>query len=45
MGRLDEAKSELQQIATLPLDPDWAPEDAEFKVQARRMLARLSGSK
>jgi hypothetical protein len=36
-----DAKSELQQIASLPVDPDWAPEDAEFKAEARAMLARM----
>jgi hypothetical protein len=41
MDRIDEAKSELRQIASLPVDPDWVPEDTEFKVQARDMLARL----
>jgi tetratricopeptide (TPR) repeat protein len=45
MDRVDEAKSELQQIAALPVDPEWAPEDTEFKAQARAMLARLSGAK
>jgi hypothetical protein len=45
MDRVDDAKSELQQIAALPVDPDWAPEDTEFKAQARAMLARLTGSK
>jgi tetratricopeptide (TPR) repeat protein len=41
MDRIDDAKSELRQIASLPVDPDWMPEDTEFKVQARDMLARL----
>lgn len=45
MDRVDDATSELQQIAALPVDPDWAPEDTEFKAQARAMLARLTGSK
>ncbi len=43
--RVADAKSELQQMAALPVDPDWAPEDTEFKAQARAMLARLTGSK
>ena len=45
LDRDPEAKSELQQIAALPVDPDWIPEDTEFKSQARAMLARLTGSK
>lgn len=44
-GREADATSELQQIAALPVDPDWAPEDTEFKARARAMLARLTGSK
>jgi tetratricopeptide (TPR) repeat protein len=36
--RVADAKSELQQVAALPVDPDWAPEDTEFKTQARAML-------
>jgi tetratricopeptide (TPR) repeat protein len=43
LDRVAEAKSELQQIAALPIDPDWVPEDTEFKNQARAMLARLTG--
>jgi len=39
--RVADAKSELQQVAALPVDPDWAPEDTEFKTQARAMLGRL----
>jgi hypothetical protein len=35
----------LRQIANLTPDPDWIPEDTEFKGQARSMLARLTGSK
>jgi tetratricopeptide (TPR) repeat protein len=43
LDRAAEARSELQQIAALPVDPDWVPEDTEFKAQARAMLARLTG--
>jgi hypothetical protein len=45
MDRVDDAKSELKQVEALPVDPDWAPEDTEFKAQARAMLTRLTGSK
>jgi tetratricopeptide (TPR) repeat protein len=41
LDRVPEAKSELQQVASLPIDPAWAPEDTEFKAQARAMQARL----
>ena len=37
--------AELRQIESLTPDPDWIPEDTEFKAQARSMLARLTGSK
>jgi hypothetical protein len=42
LDRVPEAKTELQQIAALPIDPDWVPEDTEFKTQASAMLARLA---
>lgn len=41
LDRVTEARSELQQVASLPVDPAWIPEDTEFKAQARAMLARL----
>ena len=41
MGREDEALKLLREIETLPVDPEWAPEDTEFKAQARKMLARM----
>jgi hypothetical protein len=40
-GRNAEARLELQKILDAPLDPDWAPEDREFKEKARRMLESL----
>jgi tetratricopeptide (TPR) repeat protein len=40
-GRKDEARAELQQVLDAPLEPDWAPEDREFKEKARRLLASL----
>lgn len=42
LDRIDDAKAELGAIEQLPLDPSWVPEDAEFKIQAGRMLARLT---
>ena len=38
-GRRDEAKSELQRVVDAPFDPDWTPEDREFKDKARKLLA------
>jgi tetratricopeptide (TPR) repeat protein len=40
-GRKDEARTELQQVLDAPLEPDWAPEDREFKEKARRLLRTL----
>jgi hypothetical protein len=40
--RESEAREELQRVLDAPLDPEWTPEDREFKEQAKQMLARLS---
>ena len=40
-GKRDEARAELQRVLDAPLDPDWTPEDREFKDKARRLLASL----
>jgi len=45
LDRRSEAIAELRQVLALPPDPDWLPEDAEFKQQARAMLARLEPKK
>jgi tetratricopeptide (TPR) repeat protein len=41
MGRTADARSELQKVIDGPIDPDWVPEDREFKEKARRLLAGL----
>ena len=41
MNRRAEARTELQTVLDAPLDPDWAPEDREFKEKARAKLAEL----
>ena len=38
-GRRPEAREELQRVIDAPLDPEWTPEDQEFKQKARAMLA------
>jgi tetratricopeptide (TPR) repeat protein len=38
-GRKPEARAELQQVLDAPLDPDWTPEDQEFKAKARVLIA------
>jgi tetratricopeptide (TPR) repeat protein len=40
-GRTREARAELQQVLDAPLNPDWLPEDREFKDKARKLLASL----
>jgi tetratricopeptide (TPR) repeat protein len=40
-GRKPEARAEYQAVLDSPLDPDWAPEDREFKEKAARALQRL----
>ena len=37
-GRLAEARAEIQKVLDAPVDPDWAPEDRDFKDKARRLL-------
>ncbi len=41
MGRTADARAELQSVMNGPLDPEWAPEDREFKDKARRLMATL----
>jgi tetratricopeptide (TPR) repeat protein len=40
-GRTDEARAELQKVIDAPLDPDWAPEDRDYKMKARGLLSTL----
>lgn len=44
-GRTKEARAELQQILDAPIDPEWAPEDREFKTKAQSLLARLESTR
>jgi TRAP transporter T-component len=41
LDREEEAKRELRKLLDAPLDPDWAPEDREFKEKAKELLATL----
>lgn len=41
MDRTDEARQELQRVLDAPIDPDWAPEDREFKQKAQDRLSKL----
>ena len=40
-GRKAAAREELQKVLDAPLDPEWTPEDREFKEKAKALLARL----
>jgi tetratricopeptide (TPR) repeat protein len=41
MDREDEARETLHKVLDAPIDPDWAPEDNEFKAKAKAMLAAM----
>jgi tetratricopeptide (TPR) repeat protein len=40
-GRRDEARAEAQRVLEAAVDPEWEPENQEFKTQARSLLATL----
>jgi len=40
-GRKDEARGEFQKTIDAPIDPEWAPEDRDFKEKAKKTLAGL----
>jgi hypothetical protein len=40
-NRKAEARKELQAVLDAPLDPEWTPEDREFKEKARKALTNL----
>jgi len=40
-GRKDEGRAELQNVIDAPLDPEWTPEDREYKARARTLLASV----
>jgi tetratricopeptide (TPR) repeat protein len=41
LKKKDEARATLQKLLDVPVDPDWAPEDREFKEKGRRLLATI----
>jgi len=41
MDKKDDAKRELQTVLTVPLHPEWTPEDKEFKEKAAALLKKL----
>jgi len=40
-GKKEEARQTLQKVIDAPLDPDWAPEDRDYKDKARKLLAEI----
>jgi hypothetical protein len=40
-GKKEEARAELQRVLDAPLNPEWTPEDREFKAKARSLLEKL----
>ena len=45
MDRDAEARAELQKVLDAPIDPDWAPEDREFKQKAQARCWQDAGDK
>jgi TRAP transporter T-component len=41
MGRKADGRAELQKVLDAPLDPEWGPEDREWKDKARGLLGTL----
>ena len=41
LGKKDEARAVRQRLLDAPVDPDWAPEDREFKGKGRALIATL----
>ena len=44
LNRKDQARDVLKQLQDAPIDPDWAPEDREFKRLGERLACKLSMS-
>jgi tetratricopeptide (TPR) repeat protein len=40
-GRVAEARAEIQKVLDAPPDPEWTPEDQEWKTKARQLLTTL----
>jgi hypothetical protein len=36
-----EARKVLQQVLDAPLDPEWAPEDRQYKEKAKKLMAEI----
>jgi tetratricopeptide (TPR) repeat protein len=40
-GRKSDARAELQKVLDAPINPNWAPEDQEFKQKAQTLLTQI----
>jgi tetratricopeptide (TPR) repeat protein len=40
-GKKDEARTVLEKLIAAPVDPEWAPEDKEWKEKAQRLIKTL----
>jgi hypothetical protein len=40
-GKRKEARAELRQVLDAPVNPEWAPEDEDFKAKARDLLKTI----
>ena len=45
LDRRTDAATELERVLDAPLDPEWTPEDLEFKDKARKLLATLASGR
>ena len=41
-NRAADARGEIQRVLDAPIDPEWAPEDQEWKTKARQLLTSLN---
>ena len=39
-GKKDEARAAIEKVLAAPIDPQWAPEDRDFKDKARQLAAK-----
>jgi hypothetical protein len=42
-GKKEEARAVLEKLLAAPVNPEWAPEDREFKQKGQHLLATLRG--
>jgi len=45
LKKKEDARATLQKLLDAPVDPEWAPEDREFKQKGKRLLAEISSGR